>query len=141
MEQLRLCETELTSQARKKVEKLLRSYRNMDAIIESMEKDTPETKMTVNYEASESQRSNQFSSQVENVVMMRDKLHQKKITKAKLDILYKSVREVQQKIWVYAYIDGTYDDLAIQEIKVSRNRYYREKSSLIKVVAEAFYLI
>jgi len=134
-------QTELTKQDRKKAEKLLRSYRNMDAIIESMEKDLPETKMTVNYEASESQRSNQFSSQVENIVMIRDTLYQKKITKAKLDILYKSMREVQQKIWVYAYVDGAYDDLAIGEIGVSRNRYYREKSSLIKTVAEAFYLI
>ena len=134
-------QTELTKQDRKKAEKLLRSYRNMDAIIESMEKDLPETKMTVNYEASESQRSNQFSSQVENIVMIRDTLYQKKITKAKLDILYKSVREVQQKIWVYAYVDGIFDDLAIGEINISRRQYYREKSALIKVVAEAFYLI
>jgi len=136
-----LLETELTKQARKKAEKLLRSYRNMDAIIESMEKDIPGTKMTVNYEASESQRSNQFSSQVENIVMIRDTLYQKKITKAKLDILYKSMREVQQKIWVYAYVDGIFDDLAIDEINISRRQYYREKSALIKVVAEAFYLI
>ena len=136
-----LLETELTKQARKKAEKLLRSYRNMDAIIESMEKDIPGTKMTVNYDASESQRSNQFSSQVENIVMIRDTLYQKKITKAKLDILYKSVREVQQKIWVYAYVDGIFDDLAIGEINISRRQYYREKSALIKVVAEAFYLI
>ena len=136
-----LLETELTKQARKKAEKLLRSYRNMDAIIESMEKDLPGTKMTVNYEASESQRSNQFSSQVENIVMIRDTLYQKKITKAKLDILYKSMREVQQKIWVYAYVDGIFDDLAIGEINISRRQYYREKSALIKVVAEAFYLI
>ena len=136
-----LLETELTKQARKKAEKLLRSYRNMDAIIESMEKDIPGTKMTVNYDASESQRSNQFSSQVENIVMIRDTLYQKKITKSKLDILYKSVREVQQKIWVYAYVDGIFDDLAIGEINISRRQYYREKSALIKVVAEAFYLI
>ena len=74
-------------------------------------------------------------------LMIRDTLYQKKITKSKLDILYKSMREVQQKIWVYAYVDGAYDDLAIGEIGVSRNRYYREKSSLIKTVAEAFYLI
>jgi len=134
-------QTELTKQDRKKAEKLLRSYRNMDAIIESMEKDLPETKMTVNYEASESQRSNQFSSQVENIVMIRDTLYQKKITKSKLDILYKSMREVQQKIWVYAYVDGIFDDLAIGEINISRRQYYREKSALIKVVAEAFYLI
>jgi len=134
-------QTELTKQDRKKAEKLLRSYRNMDAIIESMEKDLPETKMTVNYEASESQRSNQFSSQVENIVMIRDTLYQKKITKSKLDILYKSMREVQQKIWVYAYVDGIFDDLAIGEININRRQYYREKSALIKVVAEAFYLI
>ena len=92
-----LLETELNKQSRKKAEKLLRSYRNMDAIIESMEKDIPGTKMTVNYEASESQRSNQFSSQVENIVMIRDTLYQKKITKSKLDILYKSMREVQDR--------------------------------------------
>ena len=134
-------QTELNKQARKKAEKLLRSYRNMDAIIESMEKDIPGTKMTVNYEASESQRSNQFSSQVENIVMIREVLDQKRVTKQKLDIVYKSVREVQRKIWNCAYVDGEFDEFVIDKINISRRQYYREKSSLIKVVAEVFYLI
>jgi len=141
IEQLTFMDMDISKKTRQKVEKLLSGYRNLEAIIESMEKDLPETKVTVNYEASESQRSNQFSSQVENIVMIRDKVHQKKIMKAKLDRIYKSLREVQQEIWQYRFMEGMFDDLVIAEIDISRRQYYREKSALIKVVAESFYFI
>jgi hypothetical protein len=52
----------LSKETRCKIERLLSSYRNIDAIIKSIEEDLPETKLTPNYEASESQRTNQFNS-------------------------------------------------------------------------------
>ena len=141
MEQLSFVDIDIDKKTRQKTEKILSSYRNLEAIIESMEKDLPEQSVTVNYQVSESQRSNQFNSKVENVVMIRDKVHQKRIMKAKLDRIYKSLREVQQEIWQYRFMEGMFDDLVIAEIDISRRQYYREKSALIKVVAESFYFI
>jgi cellobiose phosphorylase len=106
--QLSFIDATLSKDTRRKVERLLSSYRNIDAIIKRMEEDLPETKLTPNYQASESQRTNQFNSTVENIVMVRDKLEQKKVIKNKLDRVYDSLRPVQKTIWEQRYMLGRF---------------------------------
>lgn len=141
MEQLAFIDAQLNGATSKKVEKLLSSYGNMEAIIESMEKDVPEQTVTVNYAPSESQRSNKPSSQVENITMIKEKIAEKKIIKAKLDRIYQSLKISQKDIWDKRYILGYFDDDVINDIGISRRQYYREKESLKRIVAEAFYLL
>lgn len=141
VEQLAFIDAQLNGATSKKVEKLLSSYGNMEAIIESMEKDIPEQSVTVNYAPSESQRSNKPSSQVENITMIKEKIAEKKIIKAKLDRIYQSLKRSQKDIWDKRYILGYFDDDVINDIGISRRQYYREKESLKRIVAEAFYLL
>jgi ArpU family phage transcriptional regulator len=141
VEQLAFIDRHLSGQSSKKVEKLLSSYRNMEAIIESMEKDIPEQKTTVSYQLRESQNTSQPTSQVENIVLIKLRINEKKIIKAKLDRIYESLRPRQQDIWEKRYILGYYDDDVIDDIGISRRQYYREKDNLKRVVAEAFYLL
>lgn len=141
MEQLAFIEKQLSRQASKKVEKLLSSYGSMEAIIESMEKDVPEQKVTVNYNPSESQRDNQSSSQLEKIVMIKEKIDEKKLIKAKLDRIYESLRKNQKEIWDRRYVLGYFDDDVIDDLGISRRQYYREKDNLKRIVAEAFYLL
>jgi hypothetical protein len=59
-----------------------------------------------NYQPCESQLTNLFNSTVENIVMVRDKLEQKKIIKSKLDRIYDLLRAVQKTIWEQRYMLG-----------------------------------
>jgi hypothetical protein len=36
---------------------------------------------------------------------------------------------------------GRFDDVVIGETDISRRQYYREKDNLLRIVAEAFYLL
>jgi ArpU family phage transcriptional regulator len=141
VEQLAFIDAQLNKHTSRKVEKLLSSYGNMEAIIESMEKDVPEQKVTVSYAPCESQRSNKPNSQIENITMIKDKIAEKKIIKAKLDRIYRSLKKSQKEIWDKRYVLGYFDDDVINDIGISRRQYYREKENLKRTVAEAFYLL
>lgn len=141
MSQISFLDIKLDREIRRKVERMLSSYRSLDALIESLEMELPETTMTVNYQASESQRGNQFHSETEKIAMARIKVDEHKKTKAKLQRIYESLRPVQQLIWDKRYSDSKYDDLIYQELKISQRNYYRLKSELIAIVAESFCLI
>lgn len=139
LEQLAFMDIELDTGVRRKAEKLLSSYRNLDAIIESQMLELP-TKMTVNYEPSESQRGNQFHSETERVSMLKIKIDEHKKTKAKLDGIYKSLKPVQRNIWDYRYCDGRKDVYVYNELNITDRTYYRLKREMIAIVAEAFCL-
>lgn len=139
--QLGFVEQTLTKETRRKVERLLSSYRSMGAIIAAMESDIPEQRMTQNYNISESQRTESISSQVESIILAKEKIDQKKKTKEKLDRVYKSLRPIQQEIWEQRYVHGRYDDIVIMELDVSRRKYYREKTAMIIAIAEVFFLL
>lgn len=139
-EQLTFIDCDMDKSIRRKAERLITSYRNIEAVIESMEKDLPQQKITPSYEAKESQSSPNTTSQVEKLVIIRDKITQKKIQKQKLDIIYKSLSEHQKAIWNRRYLNGVYDDIVIMKLDISRRHYFRIKAEMLKVVAESFYL-
>lgn len=140
MEQQALFETDtLTTEVRRKVERLLSAYRSMGSVIAAMELDVPGPSLTANYTPSESKRSNLPSSQTEKIILMRERLEEKKRTKQKLDIIYEGLDERRKRIWDLRYTIGRYDDIVIDELNISRRQYFREKTSIIREVAEAFY--
>lgn len=144
LEQLAWLDDTLTKDVRRKVERLLSSYRSMDAIIKAMESDLPQQPLTQNYNISESQRtevSADKASKIEMVLLAKEKLEHKKKVKRKLDNIYNSLRKEQQDIWDMRYVDGQYDEDVIYQISISTRKYYREKTSLIRSVAEVFYLL
>jgi ArpU family phage transcriptional regulator len=139
-EQMSYIDTKMDRNTRRKVEGLLGSYRSLPAIIKTLEMDLPEkrTKMTVNYEASESQRGNGFHSQTETLALLSLKIDDKKKVLEKLNILYNSFREEQQTIWIQRYVEGKYDDMIYNDLRISERKYYRLKREILYVVAEAF---
>jgi ArpU family phage transcriptional regulator len=138
MKQLSFIDAKMDRNTRRKVESLLGSYRNLPAIIKTLEMDLPETKMTVNYSPSESQRGNGFSSETERIALLFDKVEDKKKVLEKLNILYNSFREEQQTIWIQRYAEGKYDDMIYNDLRISERKYYRLKREILYVVAEAF---
>ncbi|MCP1355072.1 hypothetical protein [Aneurinibacillus migulanus] len=141
MEQIAFIDMELNKETKRKVERLLSSYRNMDAIIKSMEEDIPEIKLVSSYTGNESQRSNEFYSEPEKIVLARERVGEKRITKAKLDRLYHSIKPEQKRIWEEAYVQGRYHDALRKDMFLSRRQYDRHKRELFLVIAEAFYLL
>lgn len=139
MQQLSFMDIELDRETKRKAERLLSSYRNLDAIIHSQELEIPQ-KMTVNYEPSESQRGNGFNSETENSVLLMEKVDEHKKTKQKLESIYASLKPAQQKIWDMRYCDGRYDIYVYNELNLTDRMYYRLKREMIAIVAEAFCL-
>ncbi|MFC0188472.1 hypothetical protein ACFFJY_09255 [Fictibacillus aquaticus] len=142
MGQMELIDRTLSKRAKREVMRLMRSYGTLEAIIKSMSVDLPEQSMTVNYNPSEAQRSNQFNSGVENIVVMRDSLLQKKIQKEKLDIIYESVHDDQRKMWDLRFIQDYTDEQTMIQMNLTTNRkkYFKEKYELMGMIADAFYL-
>lgn len=140
MQQLAFMDTHLDKRVRRRAEKLMGSYSFIEAIIQSQKLDLPEQSMTVNYNASESQRGNQFHSETERIALLRVKLSEHIKTKEKLDRIYKSLKPIQRRIWDLRYIDGKQDIDVYNELFIPDRSYYRLKREMIAIVAEAFCL-
>lgn len=139
MKQLSFMEINLDKKTRRKAERLLSSYRNLDAIIQSQRMELPQ-QMTVNYEPSETQRGNQFSSETERVAILQMKISEHMRTKSKLDYIYSSLKPLQRKIWDLRYSDGKLDIDVYNDLDITDRTYYRLKREMIAIVAEAFCL-
>ncbi|OHR73994.1 hypothetical protein HMPREF3291_05255 [Bacillus sp. HMSC76G11] len=137
MSQLAFLETTLSKEVKRKAEKLMSRYKVFEAIIESLKLDL-EPKMTVNYQASESQRNNQFHSETEKIAITETEIEEYVRTKRKLSLIYNSLRSEQQKIWDERYIMGRYDIEVYNELGITDRTYYRLKREMIAIVAEAF---
>ena len=135
--QLALLDVKLTREVRRQAEKLMSRYRMYEAIIESRKMDL-EPKVVVNYEGSESQRGNQFSSQTENLALTEIDIEEYTRTLKKLDLVYNSLKPKQQEIWQQRYILGRYDIEVYMDLNIPDRTYYRLKREMIAVVAEAF---
>jgi ArpU family phage transcriptional regulator len=138
--QLTILNTTLTREVRRKAEKLMSRYKNIEAIIESKKLDLS-TKMTVNYQPSESQRSNQFHSESERLALTQLDIEDYVLTKKKLDLVYNSLDPRQKEIWEKRYLLGQYDIDVYNDLKIPDRTYYRLKKEMILVVAEAFNLL
>jgi ArpU family phage transcriptional regulator len=138
-------EFKLTSVIRRKAEKILSSYRYIDAQIENLKYDLPQIKLTPSYELRESSSNGEVSNTIESMYIkiedIEERLQEKTRIKRKLDILHNELHDRQKHIWEKRYIFGFFDDDVINDLKISRRQYYREKNELLSLVAEAFYLI
>jgi ArpU family phage transcriptional regulator len=137
--QLSFLDVKLDKEAKRKIGKLMSSYKNIEAIIESRKLDAP--KLVVNYQASESQRGNQFNSDTENLALNRIELDEFITTKKKLDLVYDSLKPVQQNIWYQRFLLGCYDVDVYTDLNLTDRTYYRLKKEMMVVVGEAFGLI
>lgn len=139
MTQLTLIEKKLDKKAKREVTKLLRSYGNLEAIIKSMSIEMP--KMTPNYEASESQRGNQFYSSTETAVLKNIELETKIKTKEKLDIIYETLDDRKKDIWRFRFIEEYTDEQTMIQLNITkRETYFGQKFELMGMVADSFYL-
>ncbi|TYR75571.1 hypothetical protein FZC79_10410 [Rossellomorea vietnamensis] len=134
MEQLQFLNTDLSKDVKRKTQKLMSNYRTLESIIESrrMKSQT----MTVNYDASESQRGNQFHSQTEELAMNAIQLEEYILTKKKLDIIFDSLKPDQQKIWEQRYMLGMPDADVYYGCNIPHRTYYRLKREMIAIVAD-----
>ncbi|MBU5214373.1 ArpU family phage packaging/lysis transcriptional regulator [Heyndrickxia oleronia] len=134
--QLAFLNTNLSKETKRKTEKIMSRYKNLEAIIESKKLDL-QPKMTVNYQASESQRGNQFYSETEKLALLEMEIEDYVIIKRKLDLVYDSLKPVQQKIWDERYILGRFDSDVYLDLEIPDRTYYRLKKEMIATVADA----
>ena len=134
--QLAFLDTRLSKDVKRKTEKLMSSYKNLEAIIESRKLDSP--KLVVNYQASESQRGNQFHSETESLAVGRIEVDEYVKTKRKLDLVYYSLKPVQQRIWDQRYLLGRFDVDVYTDLNLPHRTYYRLKREIVSVVADTF---
>ncbi len=135
--QLAFLDTRLSKDVKRKTEKLMSSYKNIEAILESRKLDIS-PKMVVNYQASESQRGNQFHSETEKLALAKVDIDEYTRTKRKLDLVYYSLKPTQQSIWDQKFLMGRYDVDVYEDLGIPDRTYYRLKREMIAVVAEAF---
>ncbi|MGE6717847.1 ArpU family phage packaging/lysis transcriptional regulator [Peribacillus frigoritolerans] len=140
MNQLSFLNTNLSKEVKRKAEKLMSRYKILDAIIESKKMDL-EPRLTQNPEPSEIQRGNQFYSSVENAAMTEFEIEEYERTKRKLNLVFESLKPMQQHIWEDRYIQGKRDVEVYNDLQVTDKTYYRSKREMVAIVAEAFGLI
>lgn len=140
MNQLSFLNTNLSKEVKRKAEKLMSRYKILDAIIESKKMDL-EPRLTQNPEPSEIQRGNQFYSSVENAAMTEFEIEEYERTKRKLNLVFESLKPIQQTIWEDRYIQGKRDVEVYNDLQVTDRTYYRSKREMVAIVAEAFNLI
>lgn len=140
MNQLSFLNTNLSKEVKRKAEKLMSRYKILDAIIESKKMDL-EPRLTQNPEPSEIQRGNQFYSSVENAAMTEFEIEEYERTKRKLNLVFESLKPMQQHIWEDRYIQGKRDVEVYNDLQVTDKTYYRAKREMVAIVAEAFGLI
>lgn len=138
--QLAFLDIRLSKEVKRKTEKLMSSLKNLSAIIESRRIDAA-AKMVVNYQPSESQRGNQFHSETERLALSKIETDEYVLTKKKLDLVYYSLKPIQQRIWDQKFLLGRYDVDVYTDLDIPDRTYYRLKREMIAVVAEAFGLI
>lgn len=137
MNQLSFLNTSISKESKRQAEKLMSRYRILDAIIESKKLDL-EPNITQNYQVSEAQRGNQFNSATENAVLANAEIKEYERTKSKLDLVYASLKPIQQRVWEERYILGRRDVDVYEDLNLTTKMYYREKREMIAIVVEAF---
>lgn len=140
MNQLSFLNTSISKEAKKDAEKLMSRYKILDAIIESRKLDL-EPRLTQNPEPSEIQRGNQFYSSTEANVLAELEIEEYVRTKRKLNLIYDSLKPIQQRIWEDRYLMGRRDSDVYNDLYLTDNKYYSLKRDMIVTVAEAFGLI
>jgi ArpU family phage transcriptional regulator len=138
--QLTLRDINLSKDVKRQAEKLISRYNMFKAIIESRSMDL-EPKLTVNYQTSESQRGNQFHSETEKLALTEIEIADYIITVKKLDLVYDSLRPVQQLIWEHRYLLDRMDTDVYNDLHITDRTYYRLKREMIAVVVEAFGIV
>jgi ArpU family phage transcriptional regulator len=138
--QLALKDINLSRDVKRQAEKLMSRYNMFKAIIESRSMDL-EPKLTVNYQPSESQRGNQFHSETETLALTEIEIDDYIRTVKKLDLVYGSLRPVQQQIWTHRYLLDRFDTDVYNDLNIPYRTYYRLKREMIAVVAEAFGIV
>jgi ArpU family phage transcriptional regulator len=135
--QLTLLDVKLTKEVKRQAEKLMSRYKMYEAIIESKKMDL-EPKLVASYQGSESQRGNQFYSEPEKIALTEIELDEYTRTLRKLDLVYNSLRPMQQRIWDRRYLLDQLDIDVYSDLVIPDRTYYRLKREMIAVVAEAF---
>jgi ArpU family phage transcriptional regulator len=138
--QLTLRDINLSRDVKRQAEKLISRYNMFKAIIESRSMDL-EPKLTVNYQPSETQRGNQFHSETEKLALTEIEIADYIITVKKLDLVYDSLRPVQQQIWEHRYLLDRMDIDVYNDLHITDRTYYRLKREMIAVVVEAFGIV
>jgi ArpU family phage transcriptional regulator len=138
--QLALKDINLSRDVKRQAEKLISRHNMFKAIIESRSMDL-EPKLTVNYQTSESQRGNQFHSETETLALTEIEIADYIRTVKKLDLVYGSLRPVQQQIWTHRYLLDRFDTDVYNDLNIPYRTYYRLKREMIAVVAEAFGIV
>lgn len=121
---------------KKQAEKYMSNYFNLEGIINA-KKLNIETKMTTNYQASESQRTNGFSSEVERIAAIKIQIQEYTLLKGQLDSLWNGLSETHRFIWEQRFIKGKSDTEIYEDLNMSRKTYYQEKPKLIAMVVAA----
>jgi ArpU family phage transcriptional regulator len=138
--QLTLRDINLSKDIKRQAEKLISRYNMFKAIIESRSMDL-EPKLTVNYQTSESQRGNQFHSETEKLALTEVEISDYVRTVKKLDLVYDSLRPLQQQIWEHRYLLDRLDSDVYDDLNIPYRTYYRLKREMIAVVVEAFGIV
>lgn len=134
---LTLLDVKLTKEVKRQAEKLMSRYKMYEAIIESKMLDL-EPKLTASYTGTEIQRGNQFYSEPEKLALTEIELDEYTRTVRKLDLVYNSLRPIQQRIWDFRYLLDRQDIDVYSDLNIPDRTYYRMKREMIAVVAEAF---
>lgn len=138
--QLAFFDTNVPKKAKRQAERYMRMYHKIDAVIESKKLEL-EPSMTTNYAPSESQRGNQFHSETERIAYLRMTIEDYDRKKRKLDLIRKSLHPKQLIIWEERYVMEKYDTDIYLDNRIPKRTYYRLKSEMIAIVADAFGLI
>jgi hypothetical protein len=144
MEQLVYEEFKLTSVIRRKAEKIISSYRKVNALIQTLQMELPEVKLTPTYELKEGSSagvSNTIESMYLKQEYIREEVAKNEVIKAKLDIIYNSLNDIQKTIWDEKYLNGRFDDAILDTLRIRRANYFNEKNEMIMLVAKAFCLM
>jgi hypothetical protein len=144
MEQLVYEEFKLTPLIRRKAEKIISSYRKVNALIQTLQMELPEVKLTPTYELKEGS-STGVSNTIESMYLkqeyIREEVAKNEVIKAKLDIIYNSLNDIQKTIWDEKYLNGRFDDAILDTLRIRRANYFNEKNEMIMLVAKAFCLM
>jgi hypothetical protein len=137
-------EEKLSTQIRRKAEKIISSYRKVNALIQTLQMELPEAKLTPTYELKEGTSSG-VSNTIEQMYLkkeyIREEVAKNELIKKKLDIIYDSLNDIQKEIWTERYLNGRFDDGVIGSINIRRNNYYNEKNDILLLVAKVFCLL
>jgi hypothetical protein len=134
----------LTPIIRRKAEKIISSYKKVCALIQTLQMELPEVKLTPTYELKEGS-CNGVSNTIESMYLkqesIREEVAKNEMIRQKLDIIHDSLNDIQKKIWDERYLHGRFDDAVIDTIRIRRTNYYNEKNEMIILVAKAFQLM